>query len=65
MQFLDTKLPLTKKVNDFYKRIDASLFSKFPLINIREGTVNFPRDGDLVRPFLRSHKSVSPFFLEN
>ena len=48
MQFLDTKLPLTKKVNDFYKRIDASLFSKFPLINIREGRVNFPRNAPII-----------------
>ena len=45
MQFLDTKFPLTKKVNDFYKRIDATVFSKIPLINIREGRVNFPGNG--------------------
>ena len=31
-------------MNDFYKRIDASVFSRFPLINIREDRVSFPRN---------------------
>ena len=40
---LPAKIPLTKKVTDLFKRVDESVLSRFPLINIREESRSSPQ----------------------